>query len=173
MSKTLKTMMSSYLRDRYGDADSACVVDLSGMTVAATQALRSTLRDNKARMEVVRNRLARHALADQPLKPLAEALTGPSAIIVSEESIIDVAKALVEFKRKHKEYPLKFKEAMIDGDPSLLTVEQLAKMKSRMELLGDVAGCIGGPGRLLAGAIGGAQGRVAGCIKAIAEKEAA
>jgi large subunit ribosomal protein L10 len=172
MSKALKSMLSNYLLERYGETESACVVDLSGMSVAATEDLRATLREKQARLEVVRNRLARYALADRPLQPLAEALSGPSALVTSEESIIDVAKTLVEFKKKNKAYPLTFKEAMIDGDPNLLSVEQLASMKSRVELLGDVAGCIGGPGRLLAGAIGGAQGRIAGCIKTIADKAA-
>lgn len=168
MSKTVKTMMTGYLKSRFDGVDSACVVDLTGLDVASTEHIRAALREKKARMEVVRNRLAKHAFATTPLEPLGGALRGPCALVISEDSIIDAAKALVKLAKEHKS--LKLKEAILEGDPGLLTVAVLSTMKSRIEMLGDVAALIGGPGRLVAGAIASPQGKIAGCLKAIAER---
>jgi large subunit ribosomal protein L10 len=161
-------MLTDYLRQRYDNVDSACVVSLAGLNVAATERLRRTLREKKARLEVVKNSLARRAFADTPLKPLGETMTGPCALIVSDDSLVDVAKKLLEFAREYKQFELK--QAILEGDPNLLSIAELARMKSRLELLGEVAALISGPGRRVAGAVGGAQARVAGCIKALADK---
>ena len=167
MSKPVKDMLTEYLKSKYDGVNSACVVDLTGLDVQTTEALRQRLRNKQGRMEVVRNRLARRAFVDSPLQALGEALTGPSALVIGD-SIIDLAKELVSF---NKEAPkLTLKQALFEGDKELLTVELLSKMKSRIEVLGDVAALISGPGRRVAGAIAGPQGRIAGCIKAIADK---
>jgi large subunit ribosomal protein L10 len=168
MSKPLKNMLTSYLTDRYESVSSACVVDLTGLDVKTTEKLRVKLREKGGRMEVVPNRLARQAFSQGPLKPLGAALRGPSALIVADDSIIDIAKALVDFTRECKQLTLK--QAILDGDPALISVRDLSGMKSRVEILGDVAALIWGPGRRIAGAIASPQGKIAGCLKAIAEK---
>ncbi|HRX85659.1 MAG TPA: 50S ribosomal protein L10 [Phycisphaerae bacterium] len=171
MSKPLKNMLTAYLKDRYAGVESACVVDLTGLDVQTTEKLRKAIRAKGGRLEVVRNRLAREAFADSPLQPLGAALSGPSALVVTDDSIIDIAKALVDFTKESKKLTLK--EAILDGDPALLTVKDLSTMKSRLEIIGDIAGLIWGPGRRVAGAIASPQGKIAGCLKAIADKEAA
>ncbi len=169
MSKPIKRMVTGYLKNRFEDQSSACVVDLTGLDVASTQAIRTGLRENNARMEVVKNRLARQAFNDTPLQPLGEVLSGPCALVtVEDDTIIDVAKKLVELSKKYKS--LKLKTAIFDGDPDLLTVQDMSKMKSLGDLLGEIAGLIGGPGRLVAGAVSAPQAKIAGCLKAIADK---
>ncbi len=168
MSKPLKSMLTNYLKKRYEGVDSACVVDLTGLNVADTQKLRSSIRESNGRVEIVKNSLARRAFADSPLASLGESLTGPCAVVTTEDSIIDIAKKLVDFAKEHKQIQLK--EAVLDGDDALISVQDLSKMKSRVEILGDLAGLIWGPGRRIAGAIGSPQAKVAGCLKAIADK---
>ena len=167
MSKPVKDMLTQYLQRRYDGVDSACVVDLSGLGVQATQSIRSVLREANGRMEVVKNSLARRAFVDTPLEPLGQVLSGPSALVVGE-SPIELARKLAELAKRHDKLTLK--EAILNGDRDLMTVVELSGMKTRQELLGDVAGLIGGPGRLVAGAIGSPQARIAGCLKALADK---
>jgi hypothetical protein len=50
-------------------------------------------------------------------------------------------------------------------------VQDIAKMKSRVEMLGEVVMLALSPARRLAGCLTGPGGRVAGCIKAISERE--
>ena len=169
MSKPVKDLITSEYAGRYGRLANACVVSVIGLDAISTNKLRGELRSKKISLHVVKNSLARRAFADGPLAPLAGSLDGPCALVVGGESVIDVAKALVELKKK---FPaLELKKGILEGDPDLLDVERLSQMKSRGDLLADVAMLIASPGRRLAGCIGGPGGRLAGCFKAIADKE--
>lgn len=169
MSKPVKDLMTQEYRQRYENVDSACVVSVIGMDAISTNRLRGTLRSKEIRLQIVKNSLARRAFADRPLAPLAESFTGPCALVTGGESAIDLAKTLVELR---KTYPaIELKLGMLGGDPELVEVERLAKMKNRAELLGELAMLIGSPGRRLAGCLAGPGGRIAGCLKAIADKE--
>lgn len=171
MSKPIKAMVSEELRARYQDVSNVCVVELTGLSVQQQEKLRAMVREKSGRLEVVRNSLARRAFADTPLEPLGKALEGPSALVVTQESLIDVAKALIEAAKEFKK--LKLKQALYDGDPNLMTVEEVSKLRGIRELIGEVLMLITSPGRAVAGCIGGPQARVAGCLKAIADKEPA
>lgn len=170
MSKSIKAMFSVEYRNRYSSVESACVVDLSGMTVKEQGILRTSLRERSARMQVVKNRLIRLALGDGPLKPLGDALEGPCALVTTSESLIDVAKTLVEAAKEFDKLTLK--HAILDGDPTLLTVEELSRFKSKAEMLGEVAMLVSSPGRAIVGCIGSPQSKIVGCLKAIVEKAA-
>ncbi len=171
MSKAVKEMIMQELRTRYAGIDSACVVDMTGMNVQQQQRLRRLLRERSARLEVVKNSLARRAFSDGPLAPLGEALQGPCALVTSKESLVEAAKALVEAAKEFE--TLTLKHAILEGDPELVTVEQLAKMKSRAELIGEVIMLVTSPARRLAGCLTGPPSRIAGCLKTLAEREGA
>ena len=169
MSRFVKELMTTVLKDHYAGVDSACVVDLTGLDVQTTEKVRGVLREQGARLRVVKNRLARQAFADGPLGPLGAALEGPCALVVSEQSIIDAAKALAELAKEHA--ALTLKQALVDGDPALLSVAEVAKMRSKSELLGEVALLLTSPARRLAGCLAAPQAKIAGCLKAVADKE--
>lgn len=168
MSKPVKEVISKEYAARYSDLNGACVINVIGLDAISTNRLRNELKAKKIRLQVVTNNLARLALKEAPLGPLASALEGPCALVTGGESIIDVAKTLVGLK---KTYPkIELKVGMIEGDPDLIDVEQMAKLKSRIEVLGDVAMLILSPGRRLAGAIASPAGKIAGCVKSIIDK---
>lgn len=170
MSKLIKGMVTDELRSRYAGVGSVCVVDITGLDVKEQQELRSNLREKNAKMQIVKNSMAKRALQDTPLQPLSDSLKGPCALVVSEQSIIDIAKLLTEASKNFSE--LKLKNAMMDGVTDLLTVEQLSKMKSLRDLVGDIAMLISSPGRSIAGCLGSTQAKIAGCLKAMTEKAA-
>lgn len=171
MSKPVKAMVTAELKKRYSGVDSACVVNVTGLDVKAQEKLRRTLRDKSARMQIVKNSLARYALKDTPLEPLGDSLTGPCALITSSQSLIEIAKLLIDAAKEFGK--LELKTAILDGDPALLTIAELSKMRGRMEILGELAMLIGSPGRAVAGCLAGPQGRLAGCIKTLADKQEA
>jgi len=170
MSKAVKAMITAELKDHFAGLENVCVVDLTGLKVQEQESLRKRLREKDARLQVIKNSLARRAFVDGPLAPLGKALEGPCALVTCEESLVDVAKTLVEAAKEFKK--LKLKQAIFDGDPELLTVEDVSKMRSRLELLGDVAMLVSSPGRAIAGCLGSPQARIAGCLKAMIEKAA-
>ena len=107
MSKPVKAMVTAELEQRYAGMESACVVDLTGLTVQAQEALRTALRDKSGRLEVVKNSLARQAFRDTVLEPLGKSLEGPCALVTSSESMIEIAKILVEAAKEYSELKLK------------------------------------------------------------------
>ncbi len=170
MSKAVKALVTNELKSRYADVVGACVVDLTGLDVADQEKLRRSLRTKSAKLEVIKNSLARRAFAGGPLEPLGKVLEGPCALVTSRESLIEVARLLTEAAKEFAQ--LKLKQAIFDGDPTLITVEELSKLKGRMELLGEVAMLMSSPGRALAGCLSSPQSKIAGCLKTISEKAA-
>lgn len=170
MSKPVKAMVEAEYRARYDGIDSACVISLKGLSVKDQESLRRSLRAKSARLQVVKNGLARRALQGLPLEALGEALEGPCALVTSEDSLIDAAKALVEAAKEFTN--LELKQAMLEGESELLTVAELAKLKSRVELVADVAMLVSSPGRAIAGCLGSPGSKIAGCLKAMIDKAA-
>ena len=169
MSKPVKDLVTQEYKHRYGEVDSACVVSVIGLDGVSANRLRRELSTRKIKLQVVTNSLARRAFAESRLAPLSRGLEGPCALVTGGESIIDVAKALIETKVKYPQIELKV--GMVGGEPELIPIEQMAKMKSRNELIAEVAMLIASPGRRLAACFASPAGRIAGCVKAIIEKQ--
>jgi large subunit ribosomal protein L10 len=169
MSKPVKNMITQELQSRYGELNSALWLEVVGVDGVMTNQLRRELRDKQMRLEVVKNSLFRRAVADGPLKPLAEALGGPAAIITGGESLIDVAKLLDEWLPKAK--GIKLKGAVLEGEwLDEARVAGLSKMPTKRDLQAKVAAIILSPAANLAGAINSGGGKVAGAVKALIEK---
>ncbi|MHC4609525.1 MAG: 50S ribosomal protein L10 [Planctomycetota bacterium] len=171
MSKPVKDLITEALRARYEGTGNACVVDLTGLDVQRTQTLRRDLSDKSMRMHVVKNSLARRAFRGSPLEALGEQLRGPCALVTGGDSIIEVAQTLVHWAKELGDIALK--EAIIDGEPTLTTVEEVARMKGRKELQAEIALLVASPGRAIAGCVSGPGGRIAGCVQALAERSEA
>jgi large subunit ribosomal protein L10 len=169
MSKRLKDSITEAYKHEYTGIQDACLVSLVGMDGVATNRLRGRLRKKNIRLHVLRNRLAKRAFAGTPLEGLAKGFQGSCALVHGGESAVDIAKTLVDVAKEFT--ALGLMAGMIEGDRELIPVVKLAKLKGRAELVGEVAMLISSPGRSLAGALAGAGGRIAGCLKAIAEKE--
>ncbi|MGB0714356.1 MAG: 50S ribosomal protein L10 [Phycisphaerae bacterium] len=171
MSKPVKSMIMSEYRKRYEGVESAAVVEMVGMDVHDQEKVRVALLEQDARMQVLKNSLARKAFESTPLEPLGEVLQGPCALVTTtQETLIETAKVLVSAAKDFEAF--KLKSAVVEGD--LFTVSQVAKMKGKAELLGEISGLIGSPGRALAGCLKSPGGKIAGCLKKMIEdKEAA
>ncbi len=165
MSRQLKSMMTEAVKSRYADVDEACVVDISKLNVADTVAFRRALSSKEMRISVVKNSMARRAFDGGPLEPLGRSLSGPCALVVGGDSAIEVAKEIV---RLLKEMPkVEPKIALLSGEAEVMPLEEVAKLKSQRELVGDIAGLLRSPGAALAGCISSPASKIAGCLKAM------
>jgi large subunit ribosomal protein L10 len=169
MSKPVKDMITRELRSRYHELSSALWLEVSGVDGVTTNQLRRELRGKGMRIEVVKNSLFRRAIGDGPLKPLAEALGGPAAIVTGGETLIDVAKLIEDWLPKAK--GIKLKGAVLDGEwLDEARVAGLSKMPSKRDLQTRVAAIIVSPAANVAGAIDAAGAKLAGAIKAMVDK---
>lgn len=170
MSKPVKGMVEAEYRKRYDGVESACVVSLVGLNVQEQERLRRLLTAKAATLQVVKNGLARRAFKNSPLEPLGEVLDGPCALVTARDSLIDAAKTLIEASKEFAK--LQLKQAIVDGDPRLMTIDEVSRLRSRGELIGEIALLVSSAGRAIAGCLQSPQSKIAGCLKAMIDKAA-
>lgn len=170
MSKVVKNLMISEIRQRIGEYREVVVLDASKVSAVAANKLRLALRKKNIRLLGVKNAVARKALSDIGLTGLGQVLTGPSTIAFGGEDIVALAREMAEAAQQIKE--LEIKGGAI-GATALTpkNVEELSKSKGRAEVLSDLVAQILAPGANLAAALLGPGGRVAGAIKAMGDKD--
>lgn len=167
MSKAVKEILRRDLADKYSELEDVLVVNVHGLTANQVNNFRSTLNDSNVEVHVVKNSAARRALKGTKLEPLADQLSGPCAFVTGGSGPVDVAKQLMKLV---KEYPnLELKNGLVDGEPDILTIDDISKRKSKAELQGEVLTLIISPARRISGQLN-VGGKIAGCVKAIVEK---
>ena len=171
MSKRIKNLITDELQNKFTNTDAIVVVDYTGIDSKTTASVRAGLRQKNVKMTVVRNAMAAKALENAGLKGASKLLTGTNAIVYGGDSIVDIAKELVEQAKKVTK--LTIKGAIVEGqvlDAKAATA--LSLLPNKAELKSMIVGQILGPGRKLAGQIKGPASKLAGQIKAVEEKAA-
>jgi large subunit ribosomal protein L10 len=172
MSKKVKGLMQKELKSQFEGINECVVVSVRGIGGIQNNELRRDLLSKQIRINVVKNSLARRAFADLGMENIKDCLLGPSAIAYGGDSIVDVVKTLVDWGKKLE--LCQIKGAYLDGQS--LNAEQaksLAKLPNRAQLQGIVVMLAKSPGARVASAMGSPASRIAGCIKAIIEKQEA
>ena len=129
----------SKLADKMKEAKLILLTDYRGINVEDVTTLRADLRKGNAEYKVIKNNITRRALAECKIEGLEEQLEGPTAVIMSSEDYLEPLKAIYNFSKDNDYY--KIKGGVIDG--KVMTTEELitlAKLPSRQELLGMLAG---------------------------------
>lgn len=170
MSKVVKDLIINEYRERFDGVSDALLVDIRELKAHQNIELRRGLRSKGIRVTVVRNALATKAFEGTPLSPLDPLLTGPSAVVYGGETVIDVARQVIEFARKAKK--LELKGAILDGEvfKGKAGVEALSKYPTRTEALGQAVQLVLSPGAALIGAVVGPGSALAAILKSIEEK---
>ena len=123
------------------EAKLVLLTDYRGINVEDVTNLRTELRNAKAEYKVIKNNITRRALAECGIEGLEEQLTGPTAVIMSNEDYLEPAKAIYKFSKDNDFY--KIKGGVIEG--KVMTAEEiitLAKLPSRETLLSMLAGAL-------------------------------
>ena len=131
----------SALAAKMKEAKLVLLTDYRGINVEDVTNLRTELRNAKAEYKVIKNNITRRALAECGIEGLQEQLTGPTAVIMSNEDYLEPAKAIYKFSKDNDFY--KIKGGVIEG--KVMTAEEiitLAKLPSRETLLSMLAGAL-------------------------------
>ena len=170
MSKQVKEMIIREYKARFAGFNDATLISVRGVKAQDTTKLRGVLRKKKVRISVVRNSLAKRALAGSGLEALFPMFECNSALVYGEASVVEVARELM---RILGEMPaIEIKGAVLDGQ--LFTgakgVKELSKFPTKEEARSQTVTLILGPGRTLAAQIKGPGATIAGLVKAIEAK---
>ena len=138
------------LKSRLDGVKTVVITEYRGLTVQQLGELRKQLRAVSAQYKVVKNRLARLAIASSALEGLGIHLKGPTAVILSREDPVAVAKALHAFARAHQ--ALAIKAGYVEGQMLPPTeLKALADLPSREALRAQLVGAIQGGLAMLVG----------------------
>ena len=175
MTKTDKAAAIEQLKERFENNEYFYIADASTLTVEQVNNLRGICYEKGVQMQVVKNTLARKALEQLPEEnnyaPLFDALKGPTALMFAEVGNAP-AKVIKEFRAEKGERPVLkaayIATAIYTGDDKL---DQLTKIKSRDEVLGDILSLLQAPMQNLLSGLNNQGGKVAGLLKALSERE--
>ncbi len=170
MSKPVKEMLMRDYSSILEGVEDALIVSVRGIDANETNDLRMDLAKQNVKVTVIRNSLARKAFEDTSLSGLDEFLAGPSAIAFGGESVVDVARALVEWAKKIDQ--LELKGAILDGQvfSGEAGVVELSKYPTRDEAIAKAVTLVLSPAQKLVGAAKGPGSALASIVKAIEEK---
>ena len=135
MDRTQKAEMVEWIGGVF-DANSVVVVANKGLTVSEMESLRGDLRESGAALRVVKNRLAKIAVAGKPSEKLTPLFEGPTAIAFSEDPVA-AAKAVKKFAKDNDRLEI-LGGAMGEEILDVKGVETLASMPSREELIASI-----------------------------------
>ena len=133
LTRTQKQESIASLSEHFRRAKASFLVDFKGMNVEQITSLRKKLYESNARLQVVRNTLARKALSEHHSeldKLIGEDFVGMNAITFAFDDISLPAKILI------KEEALKVKKGVMEG-PILLdfaAIKRLSSLPSKQEL---------------------------------------
>ena len=175
MTKTDKAAAIEQLKERFENNEYFYIADASSLTVEQVNNLRGICYEKGVQMQVVKNTLARKALEQLPEEnnyaPLFDALKGPTALMFAEVGNAP-AKVIKEFRAEKGERPVLkaayIATAIYTGDDKL---DQLTKIKSRDEVLGDILSLLQAPMQNLLSGLNNQGGKVAGLLKTLSERE--
>ena len=128
------------------------VCEYRGLTVAQIQEVRRALRKENAEMNVYKNSLVERAVDELGYNDLNAILSGPNAIVFSED-VIAGAKVIAKYAKRHKDI-LVVKGGMVEGKfVDAKGIIEVSKLPGKEGLLSMFLSCLQAPIRSFACAV--------------------
>ncbi len=172
LTKQQKTTIVEEVTSQLEEAASIYLTNASGLTVENANTLRKKFRDSDVQYRVVKNTLLRLAMDKVGgLEDLYGHLAGPTAVAFTNEPAAP-ARIMKEFAKGPGAGLPELKGAFVDGAVyGSDSLDVLASLKSKDELVGDIIGLLMSPMTNDVGALQAQGGNLVGVLKTIAERE--
>jgi large subunit ribosomal protein L10 len=144
VSRADKVAELGQLEVAFREADTAVLVDYRGVTVPQVTELRRQIRAVGGQYRVVKNTLAKRAVAGTPFESFTASFTGTTAVVYTGQDPVAMAKALTTFAKTTP--AISIKGAVVQGRAVAPTaVDDLASLPGRPELYGRLLYVLQGP----------------------------
>lgn len=139
-----KKQAITHMQSHLHNATSLVIADYQGTSVAALSQLRNQAREANVKVQVVRNRLFKIAVADTEFSCLQSVCVGPMIVVMSYEEPGVGAKLFKSFAKEEEHFTLKaFAYGGVLYDAS--SIDKLASLPNRLEALTKVAAILQAP----------------------------
>jgi large subunit ribosomal protein L10 len=156
MNKDQKNEVIELLKEKFSNYNNFYITDTESLSVEQVSALRRACFNKQIEMKVAKNTLIRKAMESLDTEKYAgvfEALNNVTALMFSENPK-DPAVIISSFRKENNGDRPVLKAAFINGEIFVgdNTLDQLTKIKTKNELIGEVIGLLQSPAkRVLAG----------------------
>ncbi len=160
----------SALRQRLSGARSVVLTNFRGLSVAEMTELRTLLRKSAVEYTVVKNTLAKIAVADTELAALAAHLEGPTALAISRADPAAPSKVLATWSKTRPTFTIKggVLEGRLVGPADIVA---LAALPPREILLARLAGTFQAPLQGLANVLAGPIRALATALEQVRQRK--
>jgi len=163
-----KKQSISLIKEIVENNSAVLVVYYQGLTAANIHGLRSVLLDCGAKIKVVKNSLAKIAIADIEVNGFSSYLNGPTALVSSNDPV-EMVKSLTKFAKQNKSLVLL--GGVVDKQAvDSKSIALLADMPSKDELRAKIIGMLSAPATKLVRLINTPAGQVARVIDSYSKK---
>lgn len=172
MTKEEKDILIEEIKETLISNPNIYLTDTQGLNAEATTRLRRMCFSKGIKVRVVKNALLQKAMerSGMNFEPLYGVLKGNTSLLISEASNAP-AQVIKEFRKKEAKPILKgayVQESIFIGDAA---IEQLATLKSKDQLIGDVILLLQSPMKNVISGLKGSGGKLAGILKTLSERE--
>ena len=175
MKKELKAQIIESIAAQLQETPNFYVTDISGLNAEQTAKLRRACFEAGIKLSVVKNTLFAHVLDasdNEEMKQIDQVLVGNSAIMYTTAANAP-AKLIKKFTKDTGLDKPALKGAYVQECAFIGAdkLEELAAIKSKEELIGDIVALLQSPMRNVLSALQSAGSTVAGIVKTLSEKE--
>ena len=160
------------LADQFQKASAAMLVSFKKMTVPKDQELRNQLREAGSTYSVVKNTLARKALAGTAFEPVGPKLKGPLVLAFSKDDPGAAARVIKAFAKDNEKLVATL--VSLGGDVlSAKDLEKVASLPTRAQALSQLLGVLKAPIQKLVGTIAAPNQKLVRTIAAVRDAKPA
>jgi large subunit ribosomal protein L10 len=169
MTKDQKNEIIALLKGKFAQYNNFYITNTESLSVAQISQLRRHCYDKQVEMKVAKNTLIKKALESldgEKYNGVFDALNNVTALMFSENPK-EPALILSNFRKESKGEKPELKAAFINGDVFVgdKSLDQLTKIKTKNELIGDVIGLLQSPAkRVIAALLHNAETKGAGSV---------
>lgn len=166
-----KKMMVKEISNRLNKADLLIITNYKGLTAQELDKLRKELRSISGEYLVVKDSIAKKALAEGQNNSLADLIKGDVGIALDrKEDPVYISKILTRFSKDHE--VLKIRGGMMNGEMiSEQDIKSLASLPTREVMLGKLANVLNAPIQGLAGVLNAIICKFLYALNAIKDKK--